>query len=350
MKKANVLVAMSGGVDSTISAYKLKEKGYNVIGITMQHKENESLDIDVIKKVKYITNKLNIKHIVVDLKKEFKQYVIDFILKCYKDGYIPNPCIICNKFIKFGFLLDNIYKYQTDFFATGHYANVFFKDGEYYLKKAFDQKKDQTYFLYQLNQKQLSKIIFPNANSTKEENIKLAHKIGFNFFNDISGSQDICFIDDIHKFLSDKIGILKGEIRLDDDKKKIIGYHNGFYHFTIGQRKMLTNLKVSTNSGPYFVSKIDPKNNIIYVTNNQNVLYKNKIVLPYIHLINNIKIDKKKIYKAKYRSTGQEFDITLSYNRGKYIYNFLIPQKSINPGQHIVIYDNDIVLGGSMIV
>lgn len=261
-KKKKAVVAMSGGVDSSVVAKILLDEGYEVIGLTGKMVESEAADI-VVKNAQRVADKLEIELKVFDATEKFKEKVVDYFINSYRDGKTPNPCIMCNQFIKWGILFDYaIDILGADVFATGHYADIRFVDGLYKLYPAKDEHKDQLYFLYRLGQKQLSKTIFPLYHYEKSQVKQMA--IDFDLPpKDSKESQDICFIQKpvtTKSFLIDKFGTQKGDF-IDILTGKKWGEHSGCYQFTIGQRKGIG----IAAPYPLYVIDIDSVKNIVYV-------------------------------------------------------------------------------------
>lgn len=267
--KGKVVVALSGGIDSSACAYILQQKGYEVVGITAKMVNDENFE-EVAANAKAVADKLGIEHITLDLSEAFKENVIDYFEKSYECASTPNPCIVCNKLIKWGKILDyalNITK--ADYMATGHYAKIVKEDDKYLLYPALDEKKDQLYYLFELTQEQLSKTKFPLAGLTKDQVRTIA------FENNLPSksakeSQDICFIKKpmtTKQYILEHIEPKEGDIIHITTGEKL-GTHEGAFQYTIGQRK---GIGVSY-SEPLYVVKIDCDTNTIYLGSEKDVL------------------------------------------------------------------------------
>ena len=340
-----VAVALSGGIDSSVTATLLLEKGYEVVGITGKMFSDEHSE-EIVKNAKKVADNLGIEHFVLDLSEDFFKYVINYFETSYKDGKTPNPCIMCNKYIKWGTLFDYAIKeLNADFIATGHYANIKFEDGFYKLYPAIDEKKDQLYFLFQLSQEQLSKTLFPLSEYKKAEVKSLAEK--YNLPTKSSKeSQDICFIKHpmtTKKYLNNILENKKGDF-IEKSSGKILGHHDGYWQYTIGQRK---GIGIAAPE-PLYVIEIDPQTNTVFVGYKED-LYKNKLILSNIQW--SYPIDKKEfeaLVKIRYNMNPIKAFIKID-KEIEIIFNDMI--SAIAPGQACVIYDieNGSLLGGSFI-
>ncbi len=338
---------MSGGVDSSVCAAILKKDGYEVVGIFMRmHAKSNPKD------AKIVAQKLKIPFRVLDLRKEFKKKVIDhFIKKCEK-GNTPNPCVECNPQIKFKFLFKELKKQKADYIATGHYArikpkfqNLKSEIQNYQLLSAKDKNKDQSYFLWQLNQKQLAKIIFPLGEFTKERVREVASKFKLLPLFTKKESQDICFT------LPRQIFKARPGPILDVDNKKI-GKHQGLVFYTIGQRK---GIKIG-GTGPYYVVRKNFKKNALIVSNLDKDLLQKEMIIKDVNWLNK---PKKIPFKCgvKIRSTAQIVPCRISKNQdsmrtgrqSKLKIQFNKPQRAVTPGQSAVFYKGDELLGGGVI-
>jgi len=365
-KNKTIAVGMSGGVDSTVAAYLLKEQGYNVVGLTMSIWDN-SIDIpDIGKSGCYgpgeardiqaasdIAKQLGIQHVVVDLSKEYKSTVLKYFCDEYTCGKTPNPCVICNQKVKFGFLMQRAKEMgiNYDHFATGHYVRTEYdhKSKRYLLKKAVDSTKDQSYFLSYLKQEQLEKLIFPLGDKTKVQIKELARKVGFTDVADKDESQDFIETDD-YSVLFNK-GDIKGGDFVDIDGKKI-GRHKGIIHYTIGQRK---GLGISGgNSGILYVLKIDANTNTVVVGPEKH-LFLDELMATNINWISVTGLTAPMQVTAKIRQQHKEAKATITSCKdnsltGQVSVKFETPQRAITPGQTIVFYDKDTVVGGGIIL
>ena len=325
IKNEKVIVAMSGGVDSSVAAALLKRGGFEVVGVFMKlgewSRENKE-------RAKAVARKLKIPFYVFDFEKEFKKKVVDYFLKELKKGRTPNPCVVCNKEIKFGLLFKKAFSLGADFIATGHYARIKLQNAKhktqnsnlkfktYKLLKGKDREKDQSYFLWKLNQKQLKHILFPVGNYTKNQVRALARKFGLPTAKTLE-SMEICFIQKtIHPVKSRRAGIsLETKLfngvndfskkylkiksgNIIDKKGKIIGRHEGLWFYTIGQRK-----GIGLNSGPYWVINKDIKKNLLIVTKNEKDLYKKELIAKNVNWLagNSLKLPIRVKAKIRYR-------------------------------------------------
>ncbi len=359
MKKKRVIVAMSGGVDSSVTAALLKEQGYEVIGVTMNLWPSESFSsltnkydsccgLKAMVDATQVAIKLNISHYIADFREIFKRTVIEDFCKEYFQGRTPNPCIRCNQYIKFGALLERAKKLKADFIATGHYARIEYdqKRRRYLLRKGVDSKKDQSYVLYVMTQEHLSKTLMPLGNLTKNEVRKIAKKLNLPVAKKAE-SQEICFIpDNNYPLFLEKINPgLAQPGPIINKKGEILGQHKGIIYYTIGQRK---GLGISSER-PLYVISIDEKSNTIVVGNKEEV-YRKEFIVDQINWIIQEKREKPFKAKVKIRYIHPESEakiIPLSYD---IVYvKFSKPQRAITPGQSAVFYDRDLVIGGGII-
>ena len=330
--KKKVIIGLSGGVDSAIAAALLKKDGYDVTGVFLNLTDKSKKDQILAKKIAKI---LEIPFLNIDLKKEFKKKVIDHFIDEYSKGVTPNPCVVCNKEIKFGLLFE---KTKADHFATGHYAKIKKENGKFKLLKGKDKGKDQSYFLWTLTQKKLKRILFPLQNHTKDEVRELAQKLGISKLIR-SESQEVCFIpDNTADFLKKHILLKPGDIIGVDNR--IIGEHQGLPLYTIGQRKM-----IGLSGGPYYVLSKNLKKNQLVVTKNEQDLRRKKILVKNINWISGEKPKFPLKIKARIRYRSQLFSATIRQSE----ITFARAQKAITPGQSVVFYNNNELLGGGII-
>jgi len=342
-KKQKVLVAMSGGVDSAVTAALLKRAGFDVQGVFLRltdlpnSKQGE-------KGARKIAKILKVPFIVFDLRKEFRKEVIDYFLKEYQSGRTPNPCVICNEKIKLGLLFKKALSLNFDFLATGHYVQKE-ENGTFKLFESKDKEKDQSYFLWRLTQNQLGHLLFSVGNHTKPEVRKMAKK--FKISGLIKGeSQDICFIrNSINDFLEKNLKSKPGQII--DDKGRIIGQHQGLHFYTIGQRK---GIKIGGVSKPLYVINKDINKNILIVSQNPKDLEKKELICEKVNWISGKKpkLPLKARAKIRYRDKGEWAIIKpLNSQRLKVVFNK--KQRAITPGQSVVFYSGQQLLGGGII-
>lgn len=350
---------MSGGVDSSVAAAILLERGYEVIGATIAPFDTgaeENPEVAAARKktsiddAAEVCSKLGIRHLVFDFSDIFRREVIDYFVSEYLNGRTPNPCVHCNPIIKWGLLLEKADSLDAAFIATGHYANVIFDDaeGRYFIRKGADNKKDQSYFLWKLTQKQLKRTIFPLGGMTKDETREKAKEIGLSIHQK-ADSQEVCFIpdDDYRNFLrkilpdiDEKIG--KGRIIFEG---KEAGTHSGFPFYTIGQRKGLR----ITHKCPLYVEKIIAEENIVEVKEGKH-LFKEELTAFNVNFqkYNTFPQEKKFTAKIRYKDKGTPVFVKYMDN-GRIEVKFVNPARAITPGQSIVIYDGDDIAAGGII-
>ncbi len=352
MKKKRVIVAMSGGIDSSVATALLKRAGFHIEGVFMKlvdiprFKEGEKM-------AKKVAKVLQIPFLVLDLKREFKKKIIDYFLKEYKEGRTPNPCVVCNREMKFDLLLQKTPKLKADFVATGHYAclrrqaRLKIKEASplsfYKLYKGKDKEKDQSYFLWQLRQPQMRRILFPVGQYTKKEVRLLAKEFKLPVLN-FSESQEICFVPrETNSFLRKYLKTKPGPIK--DPKGNPLGKHQGLWFYTIGQRK-----GIGLSGGPYYVLGKDTKKNLLIVTKNEKDLLKKELIVKKVNWISGkepkfpLKVKAKIRYRHK-EASGKIYKIKNS----KYKILFNSSQRAITPGQSAVFYKSEELVGGGII-
>lgn len=354
-KDTKVVIGMSGGVDSSVAALLLKEQGYDVVGIFMKNwDETDDLgyctSAEDYEDVRRVCDQIGIPYYSVNFEKEYWDRVFTYFLDEYKNGRTPNPDVMCNKEIKFKAFLDHAMKLGADYLATGHYAQVDYNDGEYRLLRGADNNKDQTYFLNQLNQYQVSKAMFPVGHLQKKELRKIAEEANLATATK-KDSTGICFIGerDFKEFLSNYLPAQPGEIRSLDGQVK--GTHDGLMHYTLGQRKGL-GIGGSGTGQPWFVASKDLEKNILYVVqgDDHSSLYTFGLIATDINWISKKEIPSNFRCTAKFRYRQKDQGVTVhiqSDNTCKVMFDE--PQKAITPGQAVVFYDGDICLGGAII-
>lgn len=341
-----VAIAMSGGIDSSVTAAILKEQGHECFGVHLDV-GNESTAANV-RDAQAICDKIGIELHVINLKKEFKKMIIDYYIDAYKKGETPNPCIMCNPRIKFGELLERAKKLGADHLATGHYAIVEEKDGIYELHKGVDDKKDQSYFLYRLTQDKLKHVLFPLGNTTKPETRKVAKELGFTVVENKPESQGVCFIpeksytDFLKKHLSDSY--FKEGLIIDKEGNKH-GRHRGLPYYTCGQRK---GIQIGGLAEAHYVIKTDHDKNELVIGTDENLWYKEI----YAHDLNFIFGETPKApfkCQARIRHLGTLHPATVEIlEKNLAVARFSKPVRAFTEGQSIVFYDKSKVIGGGI--
>lgn len=334
---------MSGGVDSTACTLLLREK-YQVKGFFMKLAQPNFPEQKA--RVEAIAGKLGIPLQIIDLQQEFENRVLDYFTGSYFKGLTPNPCVICNREIKFGLFMDTILGAGMAKMATGHYARIERTDGIYRLFTGDDPKKDQSYFLSRLRQDQLAKIIFPLGQKTKESTYHFVEKYGFHDFQGLE-SQDVCFLEksEIGNFLKDRSSTQIGPGPIVSTSGKVLGTHDGLFRYTIGQRK---GLGVSSDA-PLYVVGLDVNSNGVIVGRNEE-LFKKQIRVRKLHWLSNRPPDITKEYKVRirYSHRGSMARLVLHDNDQGELF-FEEPQRAVTPGQFAVIYNDSELLGSGII-
>jgi len=358
MSKKKVLLGMSGGVDSSVAAILLKQQGYEVVGATFRSWDTVSescidnkkgcCTVESMMEAKALAEKLEIEHHFLDYRNLFKETVIRNFTDEYLNGRTPNPCALCNRVIKWGEMMRFADKLGCDFIATGHYANIGYEKGRYFIRKGIDTTKDQSYFLWQIEQSLLAKTLFPLGNYTKSAIRDLAAQNGFDSLAHKSDSQELCFIpdNDYRHFLQENVPdinkIEKG--KFVSPKGKLLGEHPGYYHFTIGQRK---GLGVALGY-PAFVVNIDAKSNTVVLGKKEDLL-KTTCVITNLNLMKYPAWQGEKVLETKirYRSKPIKSHIFFDSQKIKIIFDESV--SAITPGQNAVFYEADDVVGGGII-
>ena len=340
---------MSGGVDSSVAAALLQEAGHDVVGVFMKfwaeaggQGQNKCCSSESERRARGVAKILGIPFYVFNFEKEIKKKIVDSFLKENRLGVTPNPCVVCNKEIKFGLLLERADKIKADFLASGHYARIK-KDGQgMHLLKAKDENKDQSYFLWKLTQAQLKHVLFPLEKMTRPEVEKLAVRFALPFAG-VRKSMEVCFIPaTAADFLKRHIKTRPGKIV--DNQGKIIGRHEGLSLYTVGQRKGM-----NLGGGPYYVLGKDLKKNLLFITKNEKDLFKKELVVKSVNWIlgKEPKLPLKAMVKIRYRQ--EPSGATITKNK-VYRLKFTRPQRAVTPGQSAVFYRGQELLGGGIII
>lgn len=346
MEQVKALIAMSGGVDSSVAAYLADRAGYSCIGATMQlHPGDASQQIaDALS----VAKRLNIPFYSWDFRNEFRQYVMDSFVHSYETGLTPNPCVVCNRHLKFGRLMDKATELGCDYVVTGHYARIK-QDaaiGRWVLQKAVDETKDQSYFLYSLTQAQLSRILFPLGELTKAEAREIATEQGF-LTAKKKDSQDICFIPDgdYLAFMTQYTGKVYPTGDFLNQAGNVVGQHKGAVGYTLGQRKGLG----LAMGEPVYVCGKDMERNTVTVGPNDALMHRALLANDWFwHAIPELTAPIRVFAKARSRMTEQPATVYPEENGFARVV-FDHPQRAITPGQAVVLYDGDIVVGGGTI-
>ncbi|HXI09208.1 MAG TPA: tRNA 2-thiouridine(34) synthase MnmA [Thermodesulfobacteriota bacterium] len=358
MSKKRVVVAMSGGGDSSTALAVLKDQGYECVGVSMQlwdysKKEEESgatggscCSLEDIHDARGVADRLGVPFYVVNVEEAFSKEVVDYFVNGYLTGRTPNPCVKCNQVLKFEVLLKKALGLEADYLATGHYARIEKTPEGFGLFKGADPDKDQSYFLFTMTGDQLSRVLFPVGGMTKKEVREKARSLGVKT-SEKKESQEICFVEEpsYSDFLSSRIETRPGDIVSPDGR--VLGSHRGLFNYTIGQRKGL-----GLSGGPFYVLSMDlPANRL--VVGPEGLLYSKGLVANGINWINREAPEKAKkgmqaVTKIRYRHQGAPSTVTLLPD-GRAAVRFDEPQKSVTPGQAAVFYDGEEVLGGGWI-
>ncbi len=336
--KSKVIVAFSGGVDSSTSSLLLREKGFDVRAVFMRLTDSPYFRF-AEKRAKKLAKSMGLPFFVFDFRREFKKKIIEYFIRSYKEGLTPNPCVMCNKEIKFGMFLNRALKMKTDFVATGHYVRLIKKAGKIHVYQSLDIKKDQSYFLWKLSQNQLKKVIFPVGSQTKDKTREIAKKnrlasAGF------PESQEVCFVKEVNRdYLQKHIKPKKGDIV--DKEGNMLGQHDGVWYYTIGQRK-----GIGLPGGPFFVIRKNMKRNELIVSSDEKDLLSKEARFKDVNWISGSAPKFPVKVRAKIRYGHKPAIAALS--KGKIVFNK--PQRAITPGQSVVFYIGKELIGGGIII
>ena len=350
--KRRVLLGMSGGIDSTVSAMLLMEQGYEVVGVTFRTfdsikesclaKEKGCCSMESIMEAKHNAEKMGFEHHIVDFRDTFRNCVIRNFIDEYMFGRTPNPCVLCNSHIKWGELMRVADEYSCDYIATGHYARIRERDGHVYLATAADSHKDQTYFLWMLTEEQLRRTIFPLGDLTKDQVREIARQHGYVKLAEKRESQEICFVtdNDYRSFLRANVPDFNERVRTGkyvDVEGKVLGTHQGYVNYTIGQRK---GLGIALGK-PAYVTHIDAERNEVTLGTNDDLYASELRYKTYgVRLVGDAPI----YARIRYRSAAVPVTI-----KDESCLSFATPVWGITPGQSVVLYQDNLVVGGGII-
>jgi len=355
-ERKSIVVGMSGGVDSSMALVLLKEKGWDPVGVSLKYpvwkdetnclKENVCCSKESFQIAENVCKKLGVPYHIFDVSRDFKKEVIDYFLDRLRKHRTPNPCVMCNRHLKFRKLLEWAKRHDIAYVATGHYAKILKnpKTGSFELRVSQDAEKDQTYSLSFLSQDQLRHIVLPLGGYTKKEIYRMAEDHGFEIFLKRKQSQDFCFVSGnaMGPFLAKEIGRNVGEVR--DDAGGVIGKHQGLHFYTVGQRKGL-----GFSGGPFFVTGSDVKNNILRVTRDEQKLLSREVFLSSCNFLGGMPKRSVRVKaKVRYRQTAASGTLCpLPGNKARIIFDK--PQRAVTPGQFAVFYQRNVCLGAGEI-
>jgi tRNA-specific 2-thiouridylase len=348
-KKEKVIVAMSGGVDSSVAAALLKKQGYDVVGVFMRFWSepaggagcamNKCCSFEAYSDARRVAQKLGIPIYTLNMKVPFKKLVVDYFLKEYQAGRTPNPCVECNRFIKFGELLKKARAMGAQYVATGHYARVNCEK----LLKGKDPEKDQSYFLYTLTQDKLKQVLFPVGDYKKPKVREMAKKFGLPVHAK-KDSQEVCFVGaSLKNFLKKYLKVKSGKI-VELESKKVLGKHDGLPFYTIGQRRGL-----ALSGGPWYVVKIDTRKNILYVSRDEKKLLAKELIAEKVSWVSGAAPKLPIRVKVKIRYKHKEAPCVIKKIKNNYKITFTKPQRAVTAGQSAVFYKGEETLGGGVI-
>lgn len=354
--KKRVVVAMSGGVDSSVAAALLAQQGHEVVGVTMRlfsapnnevARLNKSCcSIEDVEDARSVCRKIGAKHYLLNFEEEFQKHVIDYFVGEYERGRTPHPCLACNDRLKFQFLMQRAELMDADLVATGHYARIRTDGSQYQLLAGSDPLKDQSYVLYTLSQQQLAKLSLPIGDYSKDEIREVAREIGLSIA-DKPDSQDICFIPDgdYSRFIEPRLK-RKSPGEIVDMNGTVLGVHDGVHGFTVGQRKRIP--VVNNSSRPLYVTDIDALSGRITVGPAEKLM-KTRLYASNVNWINQPSSDRTIKVQARIRYNGQNTSANVRVLPNGAEIEFSKPVRAITPGQAVVFYDQDLVLGGGLI-
>ncbi len=355
-----VLMAMSGGIDSAVSAMLLREQGCELIGATFRTfdsikesclaREKGCCSVESIMEAKNLAHRLGFEHHIIDFREPFKKYVISNFVDEYMNGRTPNPCVLCNSHIKWGLLLDAANEYGCDMIATGHYAQIAQHNGHWYLANAVDTTKDQTYFLWMLTEENLRHTIFPLGGYTKQQTRQMAAERGFVELSKKTESQEICFVtdNDYRTFLEQQVPDFNQRCGIGeyiDANGKVLGQHQGYPFYTIGQRK---GLGIALGK-PQFVTDINASTNQITLGDHDDLLT-NHLVASHYHLTDIEWLASDPCIEARIRYKTKPVKAQLQIIDSRYLtLHFEQPVWGVTPGQSVVMYKDGLLVGGGLI-
>lgn len=341
----NVMIGMSGGVDSSVAAWLLKEQGYNVIGATMRLWDADNAVNSVVEDARRVCDGIGIEFKELDLRDLFKEKVVDYFINEYTNGRTPNPCIMCNKHLKFGAMLDKALEMGIDYIATGHYARVEYDGEKYRLRISDAANKDQSYVLYNMTQDVLSHVLMPLGGYTKEQVKEIAKKLNLGLENKPE-SQEICFVEDDNyvRFILENSDHIPKTGDILDVNGNVIGEHKGIIHYTIGQRK-----GIGAYGRPMFVMKMDTEKNTITL-GEKGMEFSPSLIARDVNFISGEFPQKPLFVQAKIRYQARPADAVITMlDSNRVNVEFSEPQRAVTPGQAVVFYDGNYVLGGGIV-
>ena len=354
--KKRVLIGMSGGIDSTVAAILLQEQGYELVGATFRTfdsmkdsclaKEKGCCSVESIVEAQRMAASLGFEHHILDFRETFREHVISNFIDEYSHGRTPNPCVLCNSHIKWGKLMQAAEEYDCDYIATGHYAQIATYRDHVYLKKAVDTHKDQTYFLWMLTEENLRKTLFPLGGLTKSEVRQIALDHGYEALSKKAESQEICFVpnNDYRVFLAEQ-GVSIASGNYIDDSGKILGTHQGYCNYTIGQRK---GLGIALGS-PKYVTKIDAVKNTVTL-GDHDALYSREVLACDMRVRDMEWLKESPAIQARIRYKSPAVDGVVSIIDDEHLrIAFDSPVWGVTPGQSLVIYKDELVVGGGIL-